>query len=926
MASFTDAIPQFNPYIQQLPVEAMVAVGTQKQQQYEQGVQRIQSEIDRVAGLDVYRPQDKQHLQSKLNDLGSKLRTVAAGDFSNFQLVNSVAGMAGNVAKDPIVLAAVQSTATIRKNGQVMEDARQKGELTPDNEKYYNKYLDSYLQSGLTDDKGSPVTFNGKYIPHFNIFKYAKETFDAVKPDGMTWDQVYETDSNGNPRIDPKTKQPVYSPVMIRMEKEGRFPQKVRETLDQIFSDPRVSQQLQITGEYDYQGYDPTMLKQRLIAQQTSTVSVMNEEIMKLNLKKNGASTPEEKSQYDMQIQNLQNTISKTNEGYSKLFETADSNPDAVRGMLHKDDVKNRYTTMFGYQITKQTNMANPGWDANFKMQNEIWNRNMEAARFNLDKQKIEIEGQRWAATYAQKERELALKTAKATPTPDFDLANMASTYDKVVELNSTYSNAADNFNSASNEFIWKSYYSSLPGINDRYKQLVLTNDNPAQAINTIIEQDAKRAGKSVAEYKATLEQEALKEFNLKGSQNITTDLADAMSNYNISKRTFGDIKAVKDKIDNLTSNKINETVGKLITGNEIKPQTIDFRGQKVNLSKQDIVDLGVYLRGYKHVWGMAIDGGARTAAKSAEQRLRNSGKGDVLDYMMRQDVAMKNDPITYAARLVAQPIESFKDIINNQFFLPGMDFSQVEKVYDTINNDIYTEGLKEQAEVVDKIWTTRPNLSAPIMTGNAEADRLTLYELKRVASGYGDAGNNSPDFEVFKENIAGITDPKDLNIQTFIRPVIGGTPQVEIVMYGEGSKRLGGMTVQQDEASRFVDMSNLYTPDNIYAAENFTNSNGGSTSYDSADDFGTYMSGDAYLQSSNPGDFPGLKGLTGYDVKANIVNSNGGSYGKIFVRDTDTNKMFMFTTDKADFPTVYNTLKAIEPWYIKSIANAGNK
>jgi hypothetical protein len=27
MASFTDAIPQFNPYIQQLPVEAMVSVG-----------------------------------------------------------------------------------------------------------------------------------------------------------------------------------------------------------------------------------------------------------------------------------------------------------------------------------------------------------------------------------------------------------------------------------------------------------------------------------------------------------------------------------------------------------------------------------------------------------------------------------------------------------------------------------------------------------------------------------------------------------------------------------------------------------------------------------------------------------------------------------------------------------------------------------
>ena len=49
MASFTDAIPQFNPYIQQLPVEAMVKVGMEKQQRYDQGLQKIQSQIDQVA-------------------------------------------------------------------------------------------------------------------------------------------------------------------------------------------------------------------------------------------------------------------------------------------------------------------------------------------------------------------------------------------------------------------------------------------------------------------------------------------------------------------------------------------------------------------------------------------------------------------------------------------------------------------------------------------------------------------------------------------------------------------------------------------------------------------------------------------------------------------------------------------------------------
>ena len=100
MASFTDAITQFNPYVSQLPVEAMMKVGMQKQAQYEEGYKKIQGEIDRVVGLDIMRDVDKEYLQSKLDELGGNLRTYAAGDFSNFQLVNSVGGMARQVGKD----------------------------------------------------------------------------------------------------------------------------------------------------------------------------------------------------------------------------------------------------------------------------------------------------------------------------------------------------------------------------------------------------------------------------------------------------------------------------------------------------------------------------------------------------------------------------------------------------------------------------------------------------------------------------------------------------------------------------------------------------------------------------------------------------------------------------------------------------------
>ena len=40
MASWTDKIPEFNPYVQQLPVEEMLKVGMYKQGKYDEGIKK----------------------------------------------------------------------------------------------------------------------------------------------------------------------------------------------------------------------------------------------------------------------------------------------------------------------------------------------------------------------------------------------------------------------------------------------------------------------------------------------------------------------------------------------------------------------------------------------------------------------------------------------------------------------------------------------------------------------------------------------------------------------------------------------------------------------------------------------------------------------------------------------------------------------
>lgn len=908
MASFTDAIPQFNPYIQQLPVEAMVAVGMEKQQRYDQGIQRIQSQIDQVAGLDIYRSGDKQLLQSKLNDLGTKLKTVAAGDFSNYQLVNSVAGMAGTLMKDPTIIAAVQSTQNIKNNQKVIEEAREKGELTPDNEDFYNKQLASYENAGLVNDKGRPITFNAKYVPYFNVFKFAKETFDAVKPDGMTWDQVYETDASGNPKIDPSTGQPIYSPTMIRMEKEGIFPKKVRETLDQVFSDPRVSRQLQITGEYNYKGFSPDMLKQRISNQESTIMAAQNSQIAQLTLMKTSAKTQEEKDQIDVQIGNIQNSINTARGQYTKLKETADANPDAIRGFLHEDDVRNRYTTMFGYTKTKQTTESNPGWEANYKLEQAAWDRTKFYTDLSYKKERDRIED-------LQFERKLA-QDAVIAGGGEWELSDMPGNFDKVALFDRQYNAASEDFVNSSSEFIWDATYSKIPGNDARFQRLLDAGNSRSKAIDIILAQDAEKQGLNEIEFRTKWGGIATTQINSKGGD-VPEDLLTSFSMYNTAKKSLEDLDSIKNKIDSVTSSQTDQTILDILSGDKIKPQTIKFRGQDVQLSKQDIVDLGVYLRGYKHIFGFNIDDGARQSAKSAEDRLRRQGKGDILDFMMRTRGA-QYDPVTRVARVIGSPLESIVDIYSGLTGGTGeFDFSQINKVYESINNDQFSKALSTKSQVLDQYFTVSPNLKQSLFTGNAEADRNKFINVKRLAGAYASAGQNlSGTFNDFSEAVASVTDPKDLNLEIKSYPTVGGGAEFQIVAYKDGNEY--SMTIQPDEAARFG-LANPYMSNSVAILENRINTLGGKTSYGNPDDKNTYINGDAYLQKSR-GDFPGLINSP-YNVMANITNTGGIYFGKVFAQDPITGRSSnIFTTPGSDIETVYNSLRSLNNTFVRSL------
>jgi multidrug efflux pump subunit AcrB len=215
----------------------MMKVGVYKQERYDQGVQKIQESIDNIAGLDVVRPEDKQYLQSKLNQLGSQLSMVAGGDFSNFQLVNSVNGMTNQIVKDPTVTNAVSNTAKYKKDLETVAKLQQEGKWADSNQLAFNKDANAWFQGGLD------ASYSANTSPYVDTTKEATDIVKAMAKDYTTEDVVFDYNEAG---------QIVgVRDALTRTKIEGITPQKIQTALKTGLS-PQAWRQLSIDGQYKY--------------------------------------------------------------------------------------------------------------------------------------------------------------------------------------------------------------------------------------------------------------------------------------------------------------------------------------------------------------------------------------------------------------------------------------------------------------------------------------------------------------------------------------------------------------------------------------------------------------------------------------------------------------------------------------------------
>jgi len=528
MASWTDKIPTFNPYVAQLPVEAMVKVGMQKQAQYDEGIQKIQTNIDNVAGLDIAKDSDRVYLQSKLNQLGNDLRTVAAGDFSNFQLVNSVNGMTNQIVKDNNVQTAVSSTAWLRKQQAEMEKAISEGKSSQSNIYDFNEIASKYLNSNKIGER-----FSGRYTQYTDVKKKALEAIKTLHPDLVKYDIPFKVDNDG--KIDTR----FYADAMKRYKIEGISEAKIAQAIYANMT-PDDLNQLRIDGKYEFRGAGFEQLAEKARgdydAQKKQAVAALEF----LETQRTVTTDPTRIDELDEQIAGYKEKLGvdgkpgTLDENYYKNIELARTDPDAVKYNIYKNGFISEFANAFKWSSKEEEAVTNP-----YKQQ-ENWTAEMKLkqAQFQQSKYEFGVNTQLKIEENRLKAEENAMKSAElyGVDGPWTTLGNPTDNANRAQELFTNHVVSVQNsIDSDKAELMRKGYTEKQINTmlnNWNNAQGVASKANiPANAIKDIISMTKNQNYVDQLhefEKKTRLESEeeagvaAIIEANLKGKKNIS--------------------------------------------------------------------------------------------------------------------------------------------------------------------------------------------------------------------------------------------------------------------------------------------------------------------------------------------------------------------------------------------------------------------
>jgi hypothetical protein len=348
--SYLSEVVKGSDYIEPYDKDVVHKAFLYQQQQFDTNVAKVQQDIDQIAGIDVYTKQDKDYRDALLQGLTNEANSMSGLDFTKSSVLNRIAQAKKAVTTDERLINAVQDTAAIRAKQKHQEELMKKGKYSDANMWFDSKADRAYLEGKAIDPNtrygGSSTATEykdtGKKLQEVSMKVAALKakagsmipvTRNVLNPETGKYDVVHEMKAVSG----------------ISDEELGAH---VMATLS-----PDEQRQISIDARYSYKDMP---VEQLLVSATNATYNSykgLKDRQKQLDIAANqSVKGSAEQKRYMEESASLSKMYDESIKNSAKnLGDMAKNNPDALREMLHKNQLTASYGSLYSNRSEKIT-------------------------------------------------------------------------------------------------------------------------------------------------------------------------------------------------------------------------------------------------------------------------------------------------------------------------------------------------------------------------------------------------------------------------------------------------------------------------------------------------------------------------------------------------------------------------------------------
>lgn len=361
MANFTSKqLYQLPKYVPQYDLESTVKVGMLLQNKFDQGIAKIQQNLDAKSKLPLGNYAGMELMQSKLDEASQEIeRKIGTVDFANTAEVNSLVGLIDEKTNDMNLLNNIQSGMEINSAKEQLERDKKEGKINPANE--YD------LLVAINKFK------NSKDITDVFVNPYFTPTDILERLNGLLKDNF---DKSGNTRVymTPNGRYGVLNET--ELIQRGQLKEVQQMINNWLYTDPLIQRQAYTNARYMYKDISDEDLKNQVVKQFDDENGILAKELKDKEDYYNLFSPEEREKNPDAlklrdDIKNL-NEYSLEMEKKRKEFVESNPNRDGLAFFLYTNSLAGFFSGVYGFTSIKEKQVADPGQQADLELKKFI--------------------------------------------------------------------------------------------------------------------------------------------------------------------------------------------------------------------------------------------------------------------------------------------------------------------------------------------------------------------------------------------------------------------------------------------------------------------------------------------------------------------------------------------------------------------------